>query len=515
MTTSKKHPFIDASSLPSDPETLRQMVLTLLLDVSDLSGQLEVLKRRLFGQRSEKIDPNQLALFEEIVKEARHRAEGDTEENIAAESDGTETISYTRKKGHGRKPLPEHLPRERIEYHPDKEELVCPGCGEDKCVMGEEVSEQLEYVPASMYVLQHVRYKYACKPCGQHVSIAPLPSRPIDRGLPGPGLLAHVAVSKYADHLPLHRMEGIFRRHRVDIARSTMCDWIGAVSDLLRPLVAEMKRQVLASKRIHTDDTPVPVQDRDRKVTRKGYLWVYIGDQGDVVYDYTPNRSRAGPMAFLGDYDRYVQADAYGGYDEYFRRSGATEVACWAHARRKFHDARFDDGRRCRRMLALIGKLYDVERTFKDCEPAVLRAHRQERSRAVLDEIHELLTSWSTVVLPRSPVGKAVQYAMNLWPALTRYLDDGDLAIDNNAAERALRSVVIGRKNWLFAGSDEGGRRGAVVYSLVQSCKEAEIDPYAYIRDVLTRVDTHPASEISTLIPRNWRPADSHSILSA
>jgi transposase len=256
-----------------------------------------------------------------------------------------------------------------------------------------------------------------------------------------------VAVSKYADHLPLHRLEGIFRRHGVDIARSTMCDWIAAVADRLEPVVAQLKREVLRSKRIHTDDTPVPVQDRGRKQTRKGYLWVYLGDRGDVVYDYTPNRSRAGPLSFLGGYDGYVQADAYGGYDEYFRRSGATEVACWAHARRKFYEARYDDGRRCRRMLALIGKLYDVERMFKESTSEARLRHRQERSRPILDDIRDCLDRWRAELLPRSTVGKAVQYAINLWPALTRYPENGDLAIDNNAAERALRSVVIGRKS--------------------------------------------------------------------
>lgn len=479
------------------------MIRELLADVSDLSGQVEALKRRLFGKRSEKIDSDQMLLFDRLVDEALAEREKSREEDSQRE-----TILYTRKKPTGRKPLPEHLPRKRIDYHPDTTDLTCSECNGQKSRIGEETSEQLEYIPASMFVIQHVRHKYACKSCSGNVCIAKVPSKAMDRGLPGYGLLAHIAVSKYADHLPLHRLEGIFRRHRVEIARSTMCGWIATVSDLLSPIVKELKHQVLQSRRIHTDDTRVPVQDRDRSSTRNGYLWVYVGEAGDVVYDYTPTRNRAGPLRFLGDYSGFVQADAFAGYDEYFDTSDATEVACWAHARRKFYDARLDDGRRCRPMLALIGQLYDVERDGKDLDEDARLALRRERSLPVLAEIHEKLTRWSVEVLPRSAVGKAVQYALGLWPALTVYADHGHLAIDNNPAERALRGVVVGRKNWLFAGSDEGGRRAAVIYSIIESCKQAGVEPYAYIRDVLTRVDTHPASDAESLVPRLWHSLD-------
>ncbi len=284
-----------------------------------------------------------------------------------------------------------------------------------------------------------------------------------------------------------------------------MCDWVRDAALLLEPIVAEMKRRILSSKKLHTDDTPVPVRDESRRQTRKGYLWVYLDGDTDVAFDYTPNRSRAGPLNFLGDYAGYVQADAYSGYDEYFKKSGATEVGCWAHARRKFYDARFDDRWRCTEMLALIGKLYEVEREAKELEADARRTLRQQRSRPILDQIEQRLNSWSVQMLPKSPPGKAVTYARNQWLALTRYLDDGDLAIDNNAAERTLRMIAIGRKNWLFAGSDAGGQRAAVIYSLVSSCKLAGIDPFAYLRDVLDRVSTHPVSRVADLTPAGWK----------
>ena len=412
----------------------------------------------------------------------------------------------------GRVPLPAHLPRERIEHHPPKEELICSCCGQAKQIMGEEITEELDYVPASFVVRQHVRFKYVCKHCQEGVVIADLPPRPIEKGRPGTGLLAHVLTSKYADHLPLNRQQGIFRRHEVDIHRSTMCDWVRDCAHLLSPIVHYLKQLILLSKVINTDDTPVPVLDDSRTQTRKGYLWVYIGDRCIAVFDYTPTHSRDGPVAFLGDYGGYVQADAYKGYDAFFAMGRATEVGCWAHARRGFYDAITTDPRYAHEMLALIGKLYDVERQAKENEldvPAV-KELRQEHSKPVLDAIHTCLNDWSIELLPKSPIGQAVSYARAQWEALNRYLDDGDLEIDNNLSERVLRTVAIGRKNWLFAGSDEGAKRAAVIYSLIATCKLCRIDPFAYLRDVLDRVSTHPARRIAELIPSRWAQTSPH-----
>jgi transposase len=330
------------------------------------------------------------------------------------------------------------LPRERIEYHPPKEDLICPCCGQAKRAIGEEVTEELEYVPASFVVRQHVRIKYACKNCQEGVVIADLPARPIEKGRPGPGLLSNVLTSKYCDHLPLHRQEGIWKRHGVHIMRSTMCDWVRDCADLLSPIVRYMQTMILQSKKIHTDDTPVPVQDGSRRQTRKGYLWTYIGDKSNVVFDYTPTHSRDGPVAFLGDYDGYVHADAYKGYDAFFDKGKATEVACWAHTRRKFFDSLTTDPRRAHIMLAMIGKLYDVERQAKEdgLGAIALRELRQNQSKPILEEISGRLDDWCIEVLPKSPIGQAVGYARGQWIALNQYVDDGELAIDNNHASQ-------------------------------------------------------------------------------
>jgi len=474
--------------LSEDISTLQAMILQLLSDVNeknrqidDLQNQLEWFKRHVFGRRSEKLLPNQLTLFQGMTAEQ----ETPSEESSQKPTD----VSGRSKK---------HLNAQ--------EDLICPCCGHAKQVMGEEVTEELDYVPASFVVRQHVRIKYACKNCQEGVVIADLPVRPIEKGRPGPGLLSHVLTSKYGDHLPLHRQEGIFKRHGVDIKRSTMCDWVRDCADLLSPIVRYMQKIILQSKKIHTDDTPVPVQDGSRTQTRKGYLWAYIGDDNNVVFDYTSTHSRDGPVAFLGDYSGYVQADAYKGYDAFFEKGNATEVACWAHTRRRFYDSLTTDPRRAHEMLAMIGKLYDVERQAKEegLDAVTLKSLRQQQSKSFLEEIRVRLEDWSIEVLPKSPIGQAVGYARGQWTALNRYIDDGDLAIDNNLAERVLRTVAIGRRNWLFAGSDAGAERTAIIYSLIASCKLCDIDPFGYLRDVLDSISTHPASRIVELTPSGW-----------
>ena len=497
------------TDLPDDVSILQHMVQQLLSNVNeqarqivDLQTQLDWFKRHVFGRRSEKLNANQLILFEGAT-------DADQQEDAFEESNrrSAGVAGKAKKRLNGRRPLPAHLPRERIEYHPPKEDLICSCCGKARQVMGEEITEELDYVPASFVVRQHVRLKYVCKHCQEGVVIADLPPRPIEKGRPGTGLLAYVLTSKYCDHMPLHRQEGIFKRHGVDIHRSTMCDWVRDCAELLSPIVRYMKQVILQSKVINTDDTSVPILDGSRTQTRKGYLWAYIGDRRTVVFDYTPSHSRDGPMAFLGDYDGYVQADAYKGYDAFFENGDASEVGCWAHTRRKFYDARTTDSQRAHEMLALIGELYDVEREAKQNEldaPAI-KELRQQRSKPILDQISPHLENWSIELLPKSPIGQAVGYARGQWKALNRYIDNGDLAIDNNLSERVLRTVAIGRRNWMFAGSDAGAERAAVIYSLVATCKLCHVDPFAYLRDVLDRVSTHPASNIADLMPLRWK----------
>ena len=489
--------------LPTNVDTLQQMVLTLLGQIDDLNGQLHYLKRQLFGKKSEKLDPQQRLLFESLYSEVQAKLD----QQRQPKSPKVKTRKNANHKG--RNPLPEDLPREIIEIEPDRDEKVCSECNSEKQRIGEEVTEKLEYVPASFKVKKYVRYKYACRQCQNNISIGQLPPMAIDKGIPGEGLLAHVITSKYCDHNPLNRLEGILKRHGVDITVSTMCDWVAKCADLLEPLVKRMHEKILESPKINTDDTRIPIKSRSRKgSTYNGFLWTYVDDRKNVVFDFTPTRSREGPIKFLGKYCGYVQADAYSGYDEFFNKGKATEVGCHAHARRKFDYAMDSDPVRAARMMAMYGSLYEIEsRAKKEKYDSVqLLKARQDEAKPILAEIRTVLNEYNNQVLPKSPMSKAINYALNQWEALNRYVDDPMLNIDNNIAERALRMVVIGRKNYMFAGSEAGAERAAIIYSLVASCKLNSHDPFAYFDDVLRQVSTHPADRIDELLPSNWQP---------
>lgn len=494
--------------LPNDTNTLKQMVLTLLEQIDDLNGQLYYLRRQLFGKKSEKLDPAQRLLFENLYDQVKSKI--DQQKSSNAEVPG----NRKRADHKGRNPLPINLPRKVIEIEPSAEEKVCPVCHKQKQRIGSEETEKLEYVPASFYVKKYVRYKYACKECESCISIGQLPAMAIDKGIAGEGLLAHIITSKYCDHSPLKRLEGILQRHGVDINVSTMCEWVGKSADLLAPLVKRMHEKILESPKINSDDTPIPVKSKKRRgSTYKGYLWVYIDKEHNVVFDFTPTRSRDGPVKFLGKYPGYVQVDAYGGYDEFFRKSDATEVGCNSHARRKFDYALDTDPVRAARLLVSWGKLYDIERKAKDenYSSEQLLDVRQKQAKPILAEIKTVLDEYKNQVLPKSPIGKAITYSLNQWDALNRYTDDPILDIDNNISERVLRMVVIGRKNYLFAGSEAGAWRAAIIYSLVASCKLNGIDPFRYFRDILTRVSTHPADRIDELLPVEWKKLNTKS----
>ena len=316
-------------------------------------------------------------------------------------------------------------------------------------------------------------------------------------------------TAKYADHLPLNRQGDIFARHGVELARQTLCDWIAEGAKLLEPIYVDLKARVLAGQVVQTDDTTVPVLDPDRTQTRDGRLWVYVGDTSpaEIVYAYTPSRSRAGPMEFLGEFRGYLQADAYAGYDAIYAAGRVVEVGCWAHARRYFWEAKESDAARALVALGFIRQLYALETEAKGLEAEARRALRQAQSKPVMERFEQWLDEQADIVLPKSPIGEAVGYARGQWTALTRYLEDGALAIDNNASERALRRVVTGRKNWLFCGSDEGGKRAAILYSIVATCKAHAIDVWAYLTDVLERIPTHPDRRRAELLPRNWKAA--------
>jgi transposase len=430
-----------------------------------------------------------------------------SEETPKAESPN-EQIPTTRK-GHGRRTLPDSLPRERVEHVLSEAECACPACGEMRVKFDEEISEQLDYRPAAFFVIEHARFVYVCKKCEGEVATTPKPPQPIDKGLPGPGLLAQVVVSKYADHLPLHRLERIFGRHGLELKRSTLCDWVAAVATKLIPLYDLMTKCVLLSDVLQSDDTTIPVLDAESGKTHTSRMWAYLGDRRHpyVVFDYTSSRARAGPEAFLGNYHGFLQADAYSGYDGIFAKGKIVEIACWAHARRKFYDARDSDAARTHHMLGAIRQLYAVEKETKELDDEGRRALRQAQARPLLDAIKSWLDEQAVQVLPKSPVGEAIRYALNQWSALTRYVENGAFAIDNNAAERALRTVVLGRKNWLFAGSDKGAETAAILYTVTVTCRQLGVEPFAYLREVLTRLPTQPADRLAELLPDAWLQA--------
>jgi transposase len=512
-----------ADPLPDDLETAHQLIRELLETLGQqihlnakLQHQLEQLLRQRYGRKSERVDPAQLLLFaREILAEAEAEPEPTPQPESVPEPTPPPRAPQPKTKGHGRKPLPASLPRKPVVHDVPPEQLPCPDCGAMRRCIGTEVREQLEYVPASLIVIEHIRPKYACPDCAANVVIADRLPEPIEKGLPGPGLMAHVITNKYADHLPLYRQEGILLRHGIELSRSTLCDWMAVAAELLQPIVTLMMAKILESRVVQNDDTPVKVQDHDGKGIKTGRLWDSIGDHYHpyVVYTYTPDRSGAGPAAIFKDFEGYLQADAYSAYDALFTSGKIIEVGCMMHARRYFYEARTSDPPRAHQALAWIKLLYNVEREAKEKHEAegyeafvaARYALREERSRPIFKQFHDWLVAEAPKVLPKSPIGEAIQYALNHWAALERPLDEGFLELDNGACERAFKPVALGRKNWLFVGSDRGGETAAVLMSLCTTCKNLGIDPQAYLRDVLDRISTHPARRIEELLPDRWQ----------
>jgi len=485
--------------------------------IANKNKQIDYLVRMLFGRKSEKINPDQLGLaFEALesctlngftnpfVKEAKDVETPDQGE-VKAEAE------KAKKPGHGRRKLPENLPRIEKHVHPPEAELLCACCGKRKKEIGVELTEQLNYEPAVFSVNVTIRHKYACEEtCLTGVTTPALPETPIHKGMPAPGLLAQVVVSKYADHLPLNRLSGIFQRSGLDISRSTLCGWVDAVSSLLLPIVDYLKVAILASKYVQTDDTGILVLDKHAKGgSRKGALWIYRSIFGDVVFVYTPTRAGAGPAEFLKGFIGKLQADAYTGYDKLFLSGEIVEVGCMAHTRQKFFESMDSSPLDASKVMAIVRLLYKVEADAKEraLSPQEVKALRQEKSVSLLKSMKTVLDGLLVTSLPSSPLGKAVRYAVNHWVALTRYADDGHLDIDNNAVERRIRAVAIGRNNWIFAGSDEGAARGAAIYSIIASCKEAGVEPFEYLRDDIGRIPSHPKDRIHELTPRGWKAA--------
>lgn len=487
--------------------------------IAKLNHELALLKRYLFQPRRERFvdDPRQQKLFE-VSDELQ-------DEPAAQDNEVTEDEEAPKQKrrGHGRRPLPQFLPRRREEHTLPEAELGCPCCGQQRVKISEEVSEQLEFTPASLHVVEHARFIYACKACQEKVITADKPPQPIEKSVAGPGLIAQVITAKFADHLPLYRQEDILARYGVLIRRSTQCDWLRGAAECVAPLYQLMVRLVLRSDVLGTDDTPVKVLDPTLEHTRTGRFWAYVSPRC-TVYDYTPSRKRDGPAEFLKDYEGVLQADAFGGYDGIYAGSSGkiVEAGCNAHARRKFHDALQSAPQLARQGLVFFQRLYDVEDEARDFTPEARLALRQEKSLPIVAELKTWLNEQVLLVRPKTPVAVAIKYTLRNWEALTRFTADGAIPIDNNRTERELRAAAVGRKNWLFLGSDRGGQTAAILYSLVASAKRHRLDVHAYLTDVLTRLPRIGAEcpryrasifSLRELLPDRWAKAHPQHVL--
>jgi transposase len=564
--------------LPDDPGTLKRMIVELVItlraeqrDKQALRERLDRLLKRIYGRKSERFDPNQLTLFGDLAEaQSQDAAPQDTAEPAAAQSPAQ---TKRRARPHGRRRLPADLPRRTLHHELTEAERLCAGCGQARVDIGVDKSEQLEYRPASLVVIEHLVHKYLCPGCSQATAPAteplrsesvqppssqeteapsptsttsvqppmnePLsdqgskppqpmpppattlvvaaqkPTMPIPKGLPGPGLLAHLIVSKYVDHLPLYRLQRVYERQGLVLPRSTTCDWLAASAKLLRPLYDLMVAVVLQSRVLHTDDTPVKTQELPSRQLLTARLWGYLGDNAHPynVFDFTLTRKRDGPQQFLAKYQGYLQADAFSGYDGLYLPQAPggvariVEVACNAHARRKFYDARASDALRAHQALAYYGQLYELERAAKGYAEATLLQIRQDLEVPILDKFRAWLDKERADVLPKSPMAEAIGYALNNWTALIRYTEAGILAIDNNVAEREMKRIAIGRKNWLFFGSEQGGKTAAILYSFTSTCQRLGVEPWAYLQDVLTRLPITPPDQLSDLLPNRWQTA--------
>lgn len=491
----------------------RLKIERLQLERDSLKLRLAEALQRLFGRRSEKLAPGQgeFPFMEELAAEACKEIEAQEAADTAQEAEAQEEQEPPRKKKKhwGRNPLPKDLPvrEEIIELSP--QERICPcGCGQLRVKISEKVTDELEYEPARCFLRRIRRFIYACPVHKEHVASAPLPPRPIDRGRPGPGLLAHVAVSKYADHLPLYRLETIFERSGIELPRTTLCSWLGEVAGLLEPIVVAQKKWMLSQSLLQADETPVRVMDRTHPgKTRTGFLWVYAIPWAEVVFDFQLPRARAGPSNFLRGFRGYLQTDGYRGYDEIVRMEHIVRLACWAHGRRGFYKAKAYHPRRCTIILALIQKLYVIERTAKNerLEGEARVELRRREALPILEALHLAIKEARAEVLPQSLLGNACGYALSRWTELTRYVEIPQAEIDNNSVENGLRGVALGRKNWMFLGHPQGGGlRAEVFYSLIGTCLRLGINPHEYLRDVIERISTHPASRVLELVPRFW-----------
>ena len=501
----------DRDALPDDIETLKRLVIGRDEMIAKLMAEIARLKRWRFGRSAERMDAALVQLqllLDDLQLPSEHKV---PDQEVLPLEESTQSPPRKRVLPFRRAPraFPAHLPRETIVHAPTS--CTCPDCGAAMRKLGQDISEMLDYVPGYFKVLRHVRPKFSCGHCARVIQL-PAPSRPIDRGIPAPGLLAQVITAKYADHCPLYRQQAIYRRCGVDLDRATLADWVAGASRLLEPLVESLGRYVHLAEKLHSDDTPVPVLDPGRGKTKTGRLWTYVRDDRPaasrdppaVWYRYSPDRKGEHPQAHLRGFRGILQVDAYSGYAQLFKSEPILEAACWAHARRKFYELYVvDRSPIATEAIRRIGALYAIEREIRGILPLQRVRVRQQRAAPLLAELHAWLSATLRRVSAKSELAGAIKYALVRWTALTRYRDDGRIEIDNNSAERSIRPVVLGRRNYLFAGSDAGGERAANIYSLIGSALLNAMDPYLYLRHVLERIAEHPINRIDELLPWN------------
>jgi transposase len=498
-----------ALELPHDIDSLRALVVAHRQtigqqrdEIARLEHNNQVLTKLIFGRKSEKRPPlaesalQEHLFFKEIAAEAARLAE---RHSVVAT---VEVPAHTRRKKGRRSRFPDHLPVVRTVCELKEDERTC-ACGGELKEFGEEVARELERVETTV-VHEIARKKYACTTCKEGVVTAPWRDRVIPKGLLGPGFLAHVIVERFNNHLPYYRIESQLKSEGLDLSRSVLCESTARCAELLEPIAEELRREVLVSEVIHTDDTPVTLARSPAGGSREARIWVYLNKKGRHWYDFTLSRKRDGPARVFKDFTGYIQADAYKGYDGLFVPGGAIEVACMAHVRRKFVEAEASDRELSKAAVDRIRRLFQIEEAAADLTDEERRRLRQEKARPLLEEFRAWLDLAHTQVLPKSPMGEAVGYARNQWAALTRYLEDGRLSLSNNAAERALRPIAVGRKNWLFFQREGGGKTAAILMSLLMTAKAAGVNPGDYFKDVLLRI-SEPGVDVKSLTPHGWK----------